>query len=146
MLCSSKSLRFFSFEFTRENSEKVKEIIKKYPIEKVESAILPLLHLVQRQIGWVSEEAMVKVSEITRTPPSRIYEVATFYTMFDLQPIGKHKVEVCRGLPCMLRGCDDVYSAFQAEIGPKREKDITLREVECLGACSNAPVAITNCR
>jgi len=135
-----------SFAFTPENVEKTKAIIAKYPAGKQASACMPLLDLAQRQNeGWLPRAAMDHVAEVLDMVPVRVYEVATFYTMYNLKPIGKHHVQVCTNLPCWLRGSDEIAATCKAvagvEFGGTSEDGMfTLSEVECLGACVNAPM------
>ena len=135
-----------TFAFTAENIEAVKAIIAKYPEGKQASAVMPLLDLAQRQNdGWLPKVAMDYVAEMLDMPPIRVYEVATFYTMYNLKPVGKHHVQVCTNLSCWLRGSDDVVSSCKRSLGidvgeTTEDGNFTLSEVECLGACVNAPM------
>lgn len=138
-----------SFEFTPENLELAKQHIAKYPEGKQQSACMPLLDLAQRQYGWLPTAAMDVVADMLGMAPVRVYEVATFYTMFNKEPVGKHHVQVCTNISCWLRGSDDIVKAIQeaAEIQTGETSVdglITLAEVECLGACSNAPMMQIN--
>jgi NADH-quinone oxidoreductase E subunit len=143
---SDQSYQPASFAFSADNLNKAKAIIAKYPAGRQRSAVMPLLDVVQRQEGWVSVAAMNVVAEMLEMPRINVYEVATFYTMFQLKPVGKHHVQVCTNLPCMLRGCADVVKACESELGvhlgeTTADGQFSLVEVECLGACVNAPVA-----
>jgi NADH-quinone oxidoreductase E subunit len=134
-----------SFAFTAENLGLVKTIIARYPEGRQRSAVMPLLDLVQRQEGWVSLAAMNVVAEILDMAPIRVYEVATFYSMYQLKPVGRVHLQVCTNLPCRLRGADEIAAACQQELGvglgeTTADGQFTLSEVECLGACVNAPV------
>ncbi|MEQ8193082.1 MAG: NADH-quinone oxidoreductase subunit NuoE, partial [Rhodospirillales bacterium] len=135
-----------SFAFTPENLERAEAIIGKYPAGRQASAVMPLLDLAQRQHdGWLPRAAMDRVAEMLDMPPIRVYEVATFYTMYNLKPVGKYHVQVCTNLPCWLRGSDKIMGACRKAIGignGETSKDglFTLTEVECLGACVNAPM------
>ncbi len=134
-----------SFDFSDENKKKAQSIIAKYPDGRQRSAVMPLLDLAQRQEGWVSEAAMNHIAEMLGMPRIRVYEVATFYTMFNLKPVGKHHVQVCTNLPCWLRGSDEVAHACKNKLGvgfgeTTEDGLFTLAEVECLGACVNAPM------
>lgn len=138
-----------TFEFTPENLELAKVHLAKYPDVKKQSACMPLLDLAQRQYGWLPRVAMDVVADMLDMAPVRVYEVATFYTMFNKEPVGKHHVQVCTNISCWLRGSDDIVSAVQeaAEINTGETSAdglITLWEVECLGACSNAPMMQIN--
>lgn len=135
-----------SFAFSQENLEKAKAIIAKYPEGRQASAVMPLLDLAQRQNdGWVSQPAMDVIAEMLDMPVIRVYEVATFYTMYNLHPIGKHHVQVCTNLPCWLRGSDEVMKTCKKVLGigageTTEDGKFTVNEMECLGACVNAPM------
>lgn len=135
-----------SFAFTEENMAKARSIIAKYPEGRQMSAVLPLLHLAQSQHrGWLSRAALDYVAELLGMPSIRLYEVATFYTMFNLKPVGRHRVQVCTTVPCWLRGANDIVDACRSHLGidlgaTTDDGLFTLSEVECLGACVNAPV------
>ena len=135
-----------NFAFTPETEEKVADVLKKYPEGWQSSAVMPFLDLAQRQNGgWLSQAAMDYVAERLSMPPIRVYEVATFYTMYNLKPIGKYHVEVCTNLPCWLRGSDQIVDSCKKtlgiEMGETTEDGMfTLSQVECLGACVNAPM------
>lgn len=131
--------------FTPERLQKALEIIARYPEGKQKSALLPLLHLVQEQWGWVSTEAMDYVAELLSIQPIEVYEVATFYTMFHLEPVGKHVIEYCRTGPCCLMGGEKVYDHLKKRLGIETGETtpdglFTLKEVECLAACGWGPV------
>ena len=137
------------FEFTPENLEKARAHIAKYPPGRQQSAVLPLLDLAQRQHGWVPIAAMNHVAELLEMPRIRVYEVATFYTMFQLRPVGKYLLQACTTTPCWLRGSDEVVAACERKLGvgmggTTDDKLFTLIEVECLGACVNAPILQVN--
>jgi NADH-quinone oxidoreductase subunit E len=139
-----------TFAFTPENLEKAKAHIAKYPTGRQASAVLPLLDLAQRQNGgWLPRSAMDHVAEILEMPPIRVYEVATFYVMFQLRPVGKYLLQACVTTPCMLRGGDDVIHACEKKLGiemggTSADGLFTLTEMECLGACVNAPILAVN--
>lgn len=139
-----------SFAFSDENVAKANAIIAKYPEGKQASACMPLLDLAQRQNdGWLPQAAMDHVAEFLGMVPIRVYEVATFYTMYNLKPVGKHHVQVCTNLPCWLRGSDEIAATCKrvagTEFGSTSEDGMfTLSEVECLGACVNAPMVQIN--
>ena len=122
------------------------KIIAKYPEGWQASAVLPLLDLAQRQnANFLSQAAMDYVAEMLKMPPIRVYEVATFYTMYNFKPMGKHHVQVCTNLPCWLRGSDDIVKTCKELIGvgmgqTSEDGMFTLTEAECLGACVNAPM------
>ena len=141
-----------SFAFDAESETKIATILKRYPEGKQASAVIPLLYVAQRQMGrltgsaWVPRVAMDVIADRLSMPPIRVYEVATFYFMFNMKPIGRHHLQLCGTTPCMLRGSDDVLRACKDAGGVKGVGDtsadglFTLTEVECLGACVNAPI------
>ena len=141
-----------SFAFDAESEAKIAIILKRYPEGKQASAVIPLLYVAQRQMGrltqsaWVPRVAMDVIAARLSMPPIRVYEVATFYFMFNMKPIGRHHLQLCGTTPCMLRGSDDVLRACKDAGGLKGVGDtsadglFTLTEVECLGACVNAPI------
>ena len=139
-----------NFEWSKDNFEKISNILKKYPSNKIQSAVIPLLDLAQRQNkGWLSKNSMEKVAETLSMSYIRVLEVATFYSMFNLEPIGKNFVQICRTTPCWLRGSDKLSKVAQevcnAQIGETSDdKKFTVVEVECLGACCNAPMIQIN--
>ena len=135
-----------TFEFDAGNLELADSFIAKYPEGWQASAVMPILDLAQRQSGgWLPKAAMDTVAGMLDMPPIRVYEVATFYTMYNLKPVGKHHVQVCTNLPCWLQGSDAVTGACRKFLGidfgmTTEDGMFTLVEVECLGACVNAPV------
>ena len=139
-----------SFAFTPENRAKADAYIAKYPAGRQASAVLSLLYLAQDQHdNWIPRAAMDHVAEILSMPPIRVYEVASFYTMFNLRPVGQYFLQVCTTTPCWLRGSDAVMEACKKKLGvgvgdTTADKKFTLLEVECLGACVNAPVIQVN--
>lgn len=133
------------FEFTSENLARAKEVVAKYPPQYKKAAVMPLLDLGQRQLGFCSISVMNYVAKLLEMPPMRVYEVATFYTMFNKSPMGKFHLQVCTTTPCQLCGSDGIMEAVQTHLGIKsgqttKDKLFTLSEVECLGACVNAPM------
>lgn len=134
------------FAFTAENRAAVDKIIARYPEGRQASAVMPLLDLAQRQAGgWLPRAAMDHVADVLEMAPIRVYEVATFYTMYNLEPVGEHVVQVCTTTPCALRDCAAVVEACRQELGidfgeTTGDGKFTLLEVECLGACVNAPM------
>ncbi|MDP5119984.1 MAG: NAD(P)H-dependent oxidoreductase subunit E [Spirosomaceae bacterium] len=129
---------------TPERLAKVQEIIKRYPAGQQKSALLPILHLVQEQFGWVSAASMDMVAELLDIQPVEVYEVTTFYTMFHLEPVGKHVIEYCRTGPCCNMGGEGVYDHLKNRLGIKEKETtadgvFTLKEVECLAACGWGP-------
>jgi NADH-quinone oxidoreductase subunit E len=138
------------FEFSPENRERAKAHIAKYPSGRQASAVLPLLWIAQEQSGgWLPRAAMDHVAEILGMAPIRVYEVATFYTMFNLRPVGRYLLQACTTTPCWLRGSDAVVEACEHKLGigvggTTPDGLFTLVEVECLGACVNAPILQVN--
>lgn len=139
------------FAFDAESEAQIAKFLARYPAEKKASATIPLLYVVQRQMGrttgsaWVPKLGMDAIAARLGVPPIRVYEVATFYFMFNMKPIGRHHLQLCGTTPCMLRGSDDVMRACHDAAGVKPGQTsadgmFTLTEVECLGACVNAPV------
>lgn len=139
-----------TFAFTPEYLEKAKAHIAKYPEGRQASALLPLLDLAQRQNdNWVPRAAMDHIAQLLDMAPIRVYEVATFYTMFNLRPVGKHLFQICTTTPCWLRGSDQVVDACRKKLGvgigqTTPDGKFSLMEVECLGACVNAPIIQVN--
>src|SRR3954447_8243805 len=132
--------------FSPDKLNKVQEIIARYPQGRQKSALLPVLHLAQEEFGgWLSVEAMDYVASLLKLEPIEVYEVATFYSMYNLKPVGKYVFEVCQTGPCMLRGSDDIIAYIQQKLGIKVGETtpdglFTLKTVECLGACGYAPM------
>jgi NADH-quinone oxidoreductase subunit E len=120
--------------------------IAKYPSDQKQSAVMAALRIVQDDNGgWLTNELMDAVAEYLDMPPIAVYEVATFYSMYELKPVGKHKICVCTNISCMLRGSDEVVAHLRKKLGiglgeTTPDKKYTLKEVECLGACANAPM------
>jgi NADH-quinone oxidoreductase subunit E len=133
-------------KFSAEKLNKVKEIIARYPEGKQKSALIPVLHLAQEENGgWLSTEAMDHVAELLSILPIEVYEVATFYTMFNLKPVGKFVFEVCRTGPCMLNGSDNIIEYIKEKLSIREGETtpdgmFTLKPAECLGACGYAPM------
>jgi NADH-quinone oxidoreductase E subunit len=138
------------FAFSAENKKKIKTILAKYPKERKNSAVLPLLDLAQRQHdNWLPMKAIEAVAEICDMAEIRVLEVATFYTMFNLKPVGKYFIQACGTTPCWLRGSDDVMRCIKDKLGISSGETsacgkFSLLEVECLGACVNAPMVQIN--
>ena len=138
------------FEWSKENFSKINTIINKYPSGREQSAVIPLLDLAQRQNkGWLSKNSLEKVAETLSMSYVRVLEVATFYSMFNLQPIGENFVQICRTTPCWLRGSDKLLDVArevtEINIGEtSADNKFTIVEVECLGACCNAPMVQIN--
>ncbi len=134
-----------SYRFSAEKLAKVQEVIARYPAGKEKSALLPILHMAQAEWGWCSPEVMNYVGELLGITHIEVYEVASFYTMFHLEPVGKHVIEYCRTGPCCLMGGEDVFAHLKSKLGiqaGETTKDgiFTLKEVECLAACGWGPV------
>jgi len=138
------------FAFSAENLEKAKAILAKYPEGREASATMPLLTLAQRQnANWLPTSAMDVVADMVGLAPMRVYEVATFYTMYNLKPVGKNFVQVCTNISCLIKGADDVFKVCKKKLGLENGETsddglFTLLEVECLGACVNAPMMQIN--
>lgn len=138
-----------SFAFSKATKTKLDWWIQKYPESRRQSAVIPGLWLIQKQEGWVSEPAIRTLAEYLGMPYIRVLEVATFYTMFMLEPVGSAAlIQVCGTTPCMLRGSGELMKVCKSRIGPKQtlsaDGKFYWEEVECLGACSNAPMAMIN--
>jgi NADH-quinone oxidoreductase E subunit len=139
-----------TFEFSAANQKRIEEILKKYPPERKKSAVMPLLDLAQRQHdNWIPNAAIKKIGEILEVPQIKVYEVATFYTMYNLAPVGKYFVQVCTTSPCMLRGSGKIVNLCKKFISEKEgklseDKKTSWIEVECLGACVSAPMMQIN--
>ncbi|EKM55853.1 uncharacterized protein PHACADRAFT_184607 [Phanerochaete carnosa HHB-10118-sp] len=137
------------FQFTPGNLKRAEEIISRYPPQYKKAAVIPLLDLGQRQNkGWTSISVMNYVAKLLEMPPMRVYEVATFYTMFNREPIGENFVQVCTTTPCMLRGAYNILDTVCKDLGgikpgeTTKDGKFTVIEVECQGACSNAPMMV----
>ena len=132
--------------FSEEKYQKAQEIIARYPEGKQKSALIPLLHLAQEEFdNWLDVPVMDYVAEILDIKPIEVYEVATFYTMFNMKPVGKYLLEVCQTGPCMLRGSDEIIQHIKDRLGINAGETtpdglFTLKPTECLGACGYAPM------
>jgi NADH-quinone oxidoreductase subunit E len=132
--------------FSEQNLKEVQRIVSFYPEGKQKSALLPVLHLAQQEFGgWLSAETMDYVASLLKLEPIEVYEVATFYSMYNLKPVGKYMFEVCQTGPCMLNGSDNIISYIHEKLGIKPGETtsdgmFTLKTVECLGACGYAPM------
>lgn len=136
-----------SFTFTSENIEHIEKLKVRYP--KPQALNLPLLWLAQYQEGYISLEAIETIASISQTPPMEVYRVATFYTMFHLEHIGKYHIQVCKTLSCMLCGKEEIVSYLEQKLNIKRgettpDRKFTLSQVECLGSCGTAPMMQLN--
>ncbi|RFU29792.1 hypothetical protein B7463_g6534, partial [Scytalidium lignicola] len=139
------------FKFSEQNTKLIEEILKRYPPQYKKAAVMPILDLGQRQHGFASISVMNEVARLLDMPPMRVYEVATFYTMYNRSPVGKFHVQICTTTPCQLGGCgsDIIVKTIEKHLGIKAgetTKDglFTIIEVECLGACVNAPMVQIN--
>ena len=138
------------FEFTSDNLEKARKVIKKYPDGKQQSAVMPLLYLVQKQNNnWIPLAAIKYIGKLLEMPYIKVYEVATFYTMYNLTPVGHYFIQVCTTTPCMIRGAYKLVEACKEKISPNenelsKDNNCSWMEVECLGACVNAPMIQIN--
>ena len=138
------------FEWSERNFSKVKIVIEKYPAGKQQSAVIPILDLAQRQNnGWLNRSAIEKVSETLSMSFIRVMEVVSFYSMFNLEPVGKNFIQICRTTPCWLRGSNKLLDVVKEVTGcnlgeTSEDKKFTLVEVECLGACCNSPIVQIN--
>ncbi|MCY7420486.1 MAG: NADH-quinone oxidoreductase subunit NuoE [Chitinophagaceae bacterium] len=133
-------------QFSEKKQAEIQEIIKRYPEGKHKSALIPVLHLAQEEFGgWLDVPVMDYVAEVLKITPIEVYEVATFYSMYNMKPVGKYLFEVCQTGPCMLRGSDQIIDYIKNKLGIKVGETtpdgmFTLKTVECLGACGYAPV------
>lgn len=123
----------------------IEKEVAKYPAEHKQSAVMAALRIAQEEHGWLSEPLMDYVAQVLEMRPIQVYEVATFYSMYDLKPVGKHKISVCTNISCMLRGSDEVVKHLEKKLGIKMgettaDGKFTLKEVECLAACGGAPM------
>ncbi|KAH9825455.1 putative NADH dehydrogenase flavoprotein 2, mitochondrial precursor [Teratosphaeria destructans] len=137
------------FKFNEKNEKLIREVLSRYPSQYKKAAVMPLLDLGQRQHGFTSISVMNEVARILDMPPMRVYEVATFYTMYNRNPVGRFHVQCCTTTPCQLRGSDGIMKAIEEHLGIHHgettpDKMFTFTEVECLGACANAPMVQIN--
>ena len=150
MINTVSSINSNTFEWSEENFSKVKTIIDKYPSGKQQSAVIPVLDLAQRQNkGWLTKNIIEKVAETLSMSFIRVMEIASFYSMFNLEPIGKNFIQICRTTPCWLRGSNKLLEVAKNVTGcnlgeTSKDKKFTLVEVECLGGCCNAPMIQIN--
>jgi NADH-quinone oxidoreductase subunit E len=133
-----------------ESLARIERECAKYPPEQRQSAVMSALAIAQDQHGWLSDELMEEVATVLRMPPVWVYEVATFYNMYNLKPLGKYKVVICTNLPCALSGAERAAEHLKARLGLKQFNEtsadgrVTLKEGECMGACGDAPVMLVN--
>ena len=150
MINTVSNINSNTFEWSEENFSKVKTIIDKYPSGKQQSAVIPVLDLAQRQNkGWLTKNIIEKVAETLSMSFIRVMEVASFYSMFNLEPVGKNFIQICRTTPCWLRGSDKLLEVAKNVTGcnlgeTSKDDKFTLVQVECLGACCNAPMIQIN--
>ncbi len=135
------------FKYTEQNEQEFEKIAKKYP--KIDAMMLPALWLVQEQEGWVSPDAMIFVANKLGKTPIQVYEFATFYTMFNLKPIGTYHIELCKTLSCMLMGAPELKKFIKDTLGispgeTSADGKFHFSEVECQGACGGAPMIVLN--
>ena len=139
-----------NFEFTKKSLDEVNNIIQKYPTGREQSAVMSLLYIAQKQNdNWIPLSAMKCIAKILKMPYIKVYEVASFYTMYNLTPVGANFVQVCTTTPCMIRGAGKIVEACKEKISENenelsKEKNCSWMEVECLGACVNAPMMQIN--
>ena len=139
-----------AFKFSIENLGKAEDILKRYPVKNKKSAVMPLLYLAQRQNqNWIPLAALKYIAKYLSMSYISVYEVATFYTMYNLAPVGKHFIQVCTTTPCLIRGADKIVKICKEKISPNesevsRDGNCSWMEVECLGACVSAPMIQVN--
>ena len=138
--------KLFEVKFNEEQQKEFERLVSHYPADKAKSALLPVLHLAQNSFGgWLSTETMDYVASLLKIEPIEVYEVATFYSMYNTKPVGKYMFEVCQTGPCMLRGSDEIISYIKEKLNISVNETtadgmFTLKTVECLGACGYAPM------
>ena len=136
--------------FNEELRQQIDQWLKKYPVKQKQSALIPSLHILQdANGGWLSEEIMKTLAEYLDLPVISVFEVATFYSMFDLKPVGRNKINVCTNISCQLNGSEDIVKHIEQRLGiglgeTTEDGSVTLKEVECLGACCGAPMMQVN--
>jgi NADH-quinone oxidoreductase subunit E len=128
-----------------ESLDQVKREVAKYPLERKSSAVMAALRIAQEEHGWLSVPLMDYIAELLGMRPIQVYEVASFYSMYDLKPVGKHKISICTNISCMLCGSDAIVKHLEQRLGIKLgettpDGKVTLKEVECLAACCGAPM------
>ena len=139
-----------NFEFNLKNLDEAKKVIKNYPVGKQQSAVMALLYIAQKQNdNWIPLAAMKYIAKLLKMPYIKVYEVATFYTMYNFAPVGKYHIQVCTTTPCMIRGAYDLIKVCKEKISDNenellKTKNCSWTEVECLGACINAPMMQIN--
>ena len=136
-----------ALEFSPDTLKKFEETVNRYP--KKEAAMLPVLYLAQQEFGHLGEEAIAYVAKILQQPPARVHGVVSFYTMLNMKPVGRHHIQVCRTLPCALRGAEKITGFIKQKLGIElgqttSDRRFTLSEVECLASCGTAPMMQIN--
>ena len=135
---------------TQDSLQRIERETAKYPPEQRQSAVMSALAIAQDQLGWICDEVMEEVAGVLRMPPVWVYEVATFYNMYNLKPLGKYKVVICTNLPCALSGAEHAAEHLKGKCGVRDWNEtsadgrFTVKEGECMGACADAPVMIVN--
>lgn len=135
------------FKFTEENLQKIDRVLEKYPVKQ--PAVMPLLYLAQEQNGWISVEVMKEIANTLEMDAEDVLGVVTFYTMFHQKPMGKHHIQVCTNVSCMLRGGYEIYNSVREKLGIEnggvtQDSKFSLEEVECMGSCGTAPMIAVN--
>jgi NADH-quinone oxidoreductase subunit E len=123
--------------------------VAKYPKDQKQSAVMAALRIAQTELGWLSKDTIAKVADYLGMPPIAVYEVATFYNMYDLEPVGRHKLTLCTNLPCQLQGADEIAAQLKTRLGigfgeTTADGRVTLKEGECMGACGSGPLCLHN--
>lgn len=134
---------------SQEALARIDQEIRKYPAEQKQSAVMSALRIAQTELGWLSKETIAYVADYLEMPAIAVYEVATFYNMYDLEPVGRHKVTLCTNLPCQLQGADRIAEHLKARMGidfneTTADGRFTLKEGECMGACGSGPLCLHN--
>lgn len=146
---SENSVKSLHQLVSKASIEAINEWVRKYPVDQKQSAVMSALMIVQEEIGYLHTELMDAVAEYLDMPPIAVYEVATFYSMYEHKPVGRHKINVCTNISCQLRGSKEVVEYLESKLkinvgGTTEDKRFTLRTVECLGACTGAPMMQVN--
>lgn len=134
---------------SKDSINEISKELKKYPVEQKQSAVMATLRIVQEENGHLTTELMDSVAEFLEMPSISVYEVATFYSMYELKPVGKNQIHVCRSISCHLRGADKIVAALESKLGincgqTTKDGKFSLKSAECLGACVNAPMMQVN--
>jgi NADH-quinone oxidoreductase subunit E len=135
--------------FSPDSQKRAEEILARYPAEHKKAAVVPLLHLAQKEWGYISPDAMSCVADLIEESPVKVAEIATFYPMFHKEPVGRHLINVCHTLPCALAGCSDIVTHISGKLGigvgdTTEDGRFTLKKIECLAACDRGPVMLVN--